>query len=439
MNITGNKDRSRFYTVVLLIAAALGLNGCASLGEGIARAALKGNDEKKEDTRQCSIRGPAFRGIVGDMERQGSVQGSSGPRARKLKVLMVHGIGTHLPGYSTMLAENLARALRLDVVANQTKEILPETPRLFPGEKLGIVRVNRFTNKGGTREMLFYELTWSGITEPDKQLIAYDDSGEYSFRRAGLNNTMKTFVNNYFPDPLIYYGDAHERIQSAVLQTFCWALSGDWEDLQERTASVCDPSKLPLDRLVGDDYVFISHSLGSRIVTDALQRIAGLPMDEKVRMTLPGKRWLAALRDKEFKVFMLANQLPLLQLGRAAPEIAGQFDEYCTATGAKRDQRVFKRLNVVAFSDPNDILSWAVEPDYVEKNVDSRVCPTMVNVIINVAEVKDIFGITQVANPGEAHSGYDRDERVLGLIANGIGNERVHPLVKQRCTWVETR
>ena len=42
------------------------------------------------------------------------------------------------------------------------------------------------------------------------------------------------------------------------------------------------------------------------------------------------------------------------------------------------------------------------------------------------------------ADPGEAHRGYDRDERVISLIARGIGNENVAEIVKERCTWLET-
>jgi len=47
-------------------------------------------------------------------------------------------------------------------------------------------------------------------------------------------------------------------------------------------------------------------------------------------------------------------------------------------------------------------LSWAVPPDYEEKNMDSHLCPSRANVIINIAHVKSIFGI-ELALPGEEH------------------------------------
>lgn len=36
-------------------------------------------------------------------------------------------------------------------------------------------------SKAGTRELLFYELTWSPISEPEKTTLIYDSSGEYEY------------------------------------------------------------------------------------------------------------------------------------------------------------------------------------------------------------------------------------------------------------------
>ena len=45
---------------------------------------------------------------------------------------------------------------------------------------------------------------------------------------------------------------------------------------------------------------------------------------------------------------MLANQLPLLQMGRTAPANIGQRHNYCSVDGDKYHQRLFKLLNIVA-------------------------------------------------------------------------------------------
>jgi hypothetical protein len=43
-----------------------------------------------------------------------------------------------------------------------------------------------------------------------------------------------------------------------------------------------------------------------------------------------------------------------------------------------------------------------------------------------------------MANPLDAHIGYDTDDRVIALIAKGIGNSNTAKIVKDRCRWVET-
>ncbi len=44
----------------------------------------------------------------------------------------------------------------------------------------------------------------------------------------------------------------------------------------------------------------------------------------------------------------------------------------------------------------------------------------------------------EIANPAAAHSDYEHDERVIALIARGIGRENTADIVKDRCSWLET-
>ena len=433
---------------LLLLAVFLG--GCSSFGEGLGRALMAGQEQ--EDTRMCYIRGPSFDGI----EQLIDLAGQPGPKSGgDLKLLMVHGIGTHLPGYSTRLAENLARELDLDVVDREPKKIALRLAaneqamemaldrgdvRGKTGDNNGTLTVHRYRSKSSQRKMIFYELTWSEITEADKKIMAYYDSGEYSFRRAGVNKDLKQFVNSHLPDPLIYLGDAQLNIQLSVAQALCWMFTRDYTDIPRETDQICNFQEYPPTEVRQDGYLFVSHSLGSRILTDALQLVTASMAEYEKRDNVSANvaEWRESLRDQTLTIFMLSNQLPLLQLGRDAPEVTNQYDDYCTADGEKRDKRVFDKAQIVAFSDPNDILSWAVPPGYEDENMDSRLCPSLVNVIINIAEVKSVFGL-QLASPGDAHRGYDNDERVIKLIAHGMHNEGGDPMLKQRCEWMEVR
>jgi hypothetical protein len=78
--------------------------------------------------------------------------------------MMVHGIGTHPPGYSTRLQSNLTKALGLTKREEQIKELGLRAPDFFGDEPLGHLRVFRYMNDEGTREMLFYELSWVDLT-----------------------------------------------------------------------------------------------------------------------------------------------------------------------------------------------------------------------------------------------------------------------------------
>ena len=428
--------------LILLIILIAQLSACASISRGITEAFIGERNQTQVDTRECTIRGSAFTGITTYLDNQTKYKNTNLNEETRptLKVLMVHGIGKHLQGYSTRLVENLAEALSLNVTGDRFKEIIITTPQ-FSNQFNGRIRVQRFTTKQEDQEMLFYELTWSEITDKEKEIIAYDDSGVQSFRRANMNHLMKEFMNSHISDPLIYLGESQEKIQVAVAQSFCWMLSRDWNALDNETHEYCDISDASFLTESEDDFVFITHSMGSRIITDSLQRLVVIMEEEKRAGSLNQNLLTASynLQNKQVPVFMLANQLPLLQLGRSLPEVTNEFDEICTEGGLQTNERFFGELQVVAFSDPNDILSYTVPPKFVDEYLDSRLCINMINAVVNIAEVVDLFGAGQIASPLKAHGGYDNDERVINLIASGIGNAHTAPMINDRCTWLETR
>jgi len=402
----------------LLIVTAQ-LSGCASLGKGMAEAFLE--KQQSADTRLCEIWGKSFKGLSPFLNNK---QG-------KMKVLMVHGVGDHLPGYSTQFVEKLAKELDLPVMSTQYKNITL-TSRLDSSKNLGNLRINRLLSKDRSKELLFYELTWSVITAKQKEVLAYDNSGEYSFRRAEVNNLMKKFSNDTGPDPIIYLGESREDIQVSFGQSFCWMTKSSWDDLPDDVTQACsfnDDSAAANVQV--DQYAFISHSLGSRIIIDGMQRIASLLDKRDVDFS-------EALKTKEIPIYMMSNQLPMLQLGRKLPDVSNQKAAYCQPNGEKYNQRMLAKTPIIAFSDPNDLLSYAIPHGFVEKYLDSRLCIDVTNININVATILDAFGLGKFANPIDAHVSYDTDDRVVALIAKGIGNNNTAKVVNDRCRWIET-
>jgi len=415
----------KYFRFLALLIGIMAIGGCSSFGKGVVQGFLDKPEEK--DTRACQVRSKGFSGLDISLDR----------KEGKTKVLMVHGVGHHIPGYSTILLEKLAKELNLPVMESPYKE-LTLTDIDSPSKNLGNLRLNRLLSKDRSRELLFYELTWSSISQSEKEVLAYDNSGEYSFRRAKVNDILKKFSNDAIADPMIYLGDKQEDIQKSVTESSCWMSAHGWSDFPSGAHKPCNGfTPAALANTEKDELIFITHSLGSRITIDALQRTARLINDKKIREAYPNLEKLHRLiQDKEVTIFMLSNQLPLLQLGRSLPKVVNEHKKYCSAQGSHYSERFANQTHIVAFSDPNDILSYTIPESFKDKYLDSRMCTTVSNVILNVANVVDVLGFG-IANPMEAHLGYDHDERVVALIAHGVSNQNMAPLIKERCNWTE--
>ena len=76
------------------------------------------------------IRGRPFEGLEAKLKRQEQLSQAGKSDRPVIKVLVVHKIGSHQPGYSTRLAENLAQALSLNRVQETVKEITITHPEV---------------------------------------------------------------------------------------------------------------------------------------------------------------------------------------------------------------------------------------------------------------------------------------------------------------------
>ncbi|NOQ63365.1 MAG: hypothetical protein GQ582_02490 [Methyloprofundus sp.] len=409
---------------ILLVSALL--SGCASFGEGIATAFL--DKQTEEDLRECRVDGKSF----------GGMQQSFNEASDSLKVLMVHGVGTHIPGYSTQFKEKLAAELQLPIKSSRYKEIKLINHE-FPDQDLGTLRITRLLSQDQSREMLFYELTWSAITNPEKAELKYDTSGAYSFRRAGVNQMLKEFSNDTSPDPMIYLGKSRNQILTSFRGAFCWMIGLEWDALPTGVTQECRINRDAAKYLESDEYAVVSHSLGSRIVMDGIHSIAEIlaMRKEEGQLQMGAAKFIETFQKKKIPFYLMSNQLPLLEMGEDPTEITGQYAEYCVPGGSRYAERLVNSTSIIAFSDPNDLLSYAIPQEFAQNHLDSRLCAEITNININVAHVIDLFGMGKFANPLTAHTGYDSDDRVVSLIAHGIGGESTSALVKDKCKWVE--
>lgn len=420
------------YILMGVVTALLMLTACTSISKGVAEAVL---EQKVEDKRECHITGAAYDGV-----RAAINEGKTRNPAHSTKILMVHGIAKHMPDYSAQLREKLTKALDLSTLETDVKEIHLSDPQ-FPDaqgktEDLGELRIFRYMSEDRSREMLFYELTWSSITEQRKQTIAYDDGAGQNFRRAGINSTIKQFVNATVPDLLVYLGNKKGEINASVSQSVCWMFQGDWDSLPKEGYHHCDPKASDMSQTVrDDDFFFITHSLGSRITVDTIQKFGEEIEGEQANANMTALA--AAVRQKVMTVFMLSNQLPLLQTAYPKPAVANRYNDFCPENAPLTNERVLKKLQIIAFSDPNDILSYSVPPRFTAEYMDSRICPSLVNVSLNITDVRNLFGAADFADPLGAHADYMSDDRVISLIVNGLDRHTTNGIVKDRCEWTE--
>jgi hypothetical protein len=262
-NLFMSTKQLTIYWLVLTIAL---LSGCTSISKGITQAYL---EQETEDTRQCWISGRSFDGLDSLVETD-SEPASQTNGSDKLKVLMVHGIGKHAPGYSRRLQDGLVEEFGFESMDETIKTITLSHP-LYP-DSLGVLRVHRYMDLESSREMLFYELTWDSIVEKEKQLLSFDYSTEASVKRVAFNHTLKTFINNTVPDALMYNTKYQGPIQLSVAQAICWILSEKWKTLPNNEARHCSITDSGyLSQFDQGKFAIISHSLGSRISLDALQ------------------------------------------------------------------------------------------------------------------------------------------------------------------------
>ena len=195
-------------------------------------------------------------------------------------------------------------------------------------------------------------LNWSPLTASIKQhQFRHDDE----MPRALINGEIKTSVlNDGLSDATLYLGAYQTVMRRGVMIGLCAFLDGVFANDQ------CNPTSTSHASVA-----LISESLGSYMLFDAIEAL-----DRSNANSPAGEPLFRRLRQ----FYMFANQIPLLELAElkphpGAPEMrrfrsraSAPFSIGC-ADRMRRDGRRRKPaetapLEIVAFTDPNDLLSY---------------------------------------------------------------------------------
>jgi hypothetical protein len=311
-------------------------------------------------------------------------------------VLLIHGMCTKTPAWADGAIANVARAV--DSNAN------PAATRTAAAADRIVVVEREAPLAGGTAH--FHALVWSPLTAPLKQQLAYDSTGtptdcsqagECKPKRASLNARLKDeLLNDCLADAMIYEGDGHEAMRQAMVDTVTQVL--------ER--SEASGATGPL--------IVVAESLGSKILFDALS--AMLQPEAPPRVHELGQRAARRLA----LVFMAGNQLPVLGLAeqqlpaaKAAAASQDSLQRFLALRRLQASQRRaegFAKLAVVAFTDPNDPLSYRLLPSRY-KGPDVEIADVL------VSNARTWFGLFE--DPFAAHLDYLVNPEVGRLMACG--------------------
>ena len=312
--------------------------------------------------------------------------------ARPVDLILVHGMCTQDPGWTERSIDRIAGA-----VADHAPAAVP-VPEAAAAD--GGIQVIERTRQIGGGTVRFHALEWSPLTAPLKRQLDYDNTAQPTDcasdqvckpRRAALNGAVKdSLLNDCLADAVIYAGTSRAAIRDAMAAALVRILDAN-----------SDPDAT---------LVVVAESLGSKMLFDALSSM--LESDERRTQAL-GQ--LAARRLG--LVYMAGNQLPILGLAEQnlvaaampAQDALQRFLELRRRQPHGRNQPL-RRLALVAFTDPNDLLSYRLLPTrYAAPEV------TVADVLVS----NDRTWLGLLENPVTAHLGYLANPDVGALIACG--------------------
>lgn len=329
---------------------------------------------------------------------------ADGSAVPEVDVLLVHGMGFHDPTWIPTMIQPLAVALGFDPnFALLPPEPLPNGAQLY-----------QVTLKDPNRTLQISAVLWSPITESAKKTLCYDvnsatllcpDKTSFTpYKRASANGYIKSqIMDDRLSDVTFYLGEGGgELIREAIDDAWLRSLSTNHTTLAQLKAGTVPTAK-------GTPLFIISESLGSKIAVDSLEEIERLDNS---------KEFAKDVRSHIHALFLLANQIPILNLGahdaHGRPDIYQHLKTFANKRNSHRRDKDLSDvpLHVVAFSDPSDIFSYVLPKEAV---------PREDAIISNVIVSNDCSYLGLFENPSNAHTKYIQNNPVANAIAHGSG------------------
>jgi len=399
-------------------------------------------------------------------------------------VVLVHGVGLHCPKYgldrkSGWLNDDTAAGLKLTALGDVgDPEFISDADNRVGGvvdPKSGLYLTRRefaFQRANKTQaRVLVAEVTWSGLTAWIKNnQLAYDLSDPVPegkpptvacpaiteatnpFPRQTLNKVIKeNTLDLSLSDAVLYVGTYGAKIERGMAEVLCRLTSKQTYDATQ----ICDWNSAD-PRQLNSRFIFMTHSIGSRIVYDTLLDLSGTASRGGASAFSHAYRATAhpatdRIVENTKAIYMFANQLPLLGLANVpvtlrsddgpVPVLEAMVLSDAESTNAKAAASIdpsrcganpiacfanlrthsagaqaatIGPLDIVAFSDPNDLLTYGIPPWYV------RDVGTLNLHITNVTMQNATHWLGLFEMPTSAHGNYMlKDSPAWRLVACG--------------------
>jgi hypothetical protein len=343
-------------------------------------------------------------------------------------LLLIHGMCTHDRGWVSDINTRLVRALSGNEGLSDSSKLIAKF------EEETELHAASYGVAGST--LRTFSILWSPAAARQKAALCFDqttkgpyckeEAAAYPYARASINAKLKDrLLNDCLADALVYSGLSRERIQRQVMQAILHAMGS--------RSSVKAPEALTRAAEAEQSPMFVlSESLGSKILFDSLLRLYKAPATQRAA---------AQSFARTAQVFMAANQIPILTLAYdetsgvqglqtdAAAPVADPLDALTKELGLRRRklqgslgiaQPAAETLQVAAFSDPNDLLSYPL----TDSAIAGRKSYKLVDVIVS----NDRTWLGALENPYAAHLDYRENKEVLRLIVCGFPTAKNCPM-----------